>query len=105
MKIKRYISYLIINIPVFIFFFLGLFFLTASLMVKNLWLLIGVWWALSGAIMLIIDFIKRKRDEFFRLLLIFEKDKRSERLKNNLKQTICGLCILLALKYRLKNGI
>ncbi|HOV14083.1 MAG TPA: hypothetical protein PK771_07355 [Spirochaetota bacterium] len=105
MNLKKIVSYLIINIPVFLFILVGVLFLAVSLISKNLWFLIGIWWSISGAVMLSIDFVKRKKNEFYRLLEIFKNDKQVDRLKNNLKQTICGFSLLMALKYRLKSGI
>lgn len=76
-----------------------------SLKLKNYWFLIGAWWAFSGATLLGIDFFKRKRADFCRLLVVFKNDRQIVKLKSNLKQTICGISMLLALKYRLKSGI
>ena len=100
-KKENFISYLIINIPFFLFLIVAILFLLLSILLKKILFLFGVWWALSGAIMLEIDFLKRKKKNFLRLLILFQKRKENEKLKNNLKQTLCGLSVLWALKYRL----
>ncbi|HPO50537.1 MAG TPA: hypothetical protein PLO89_09455 [Spirochaetota bacterium] len=105
MNIKVFISYLIINVPVFIFLFISSIFLFFSLYFKNFWFLIGGWQCFSAAVMLTIDFYQRKRNNFNRMLLAFQRDKKPSKAVQTLKQTICGFFVLTALKYRLKKTI
>lgn len=101
MRKEDFISYFIINVPVFLFIITSIVFLFLTLSLNKFFFLFGVWWSLSGAIVLFIDFLKNKRKKFFRLLILFQKGEDLKKLKNNLKQTLCGFFLLLALKYRL----
>lgn len=96
------IDSLIINIPAFLFIIgavASLLLFNFSKKIPNFVFLILAWWCLSGSIMLFIDF-KRKREKFLRLLNLQKKIKIN--YPSNLKNTICGLCLILALKIRVR---
>lgn len=65
---------------------------------------LAAWWSMCGAIMLFIDF-RRKRDVFRRLAsLVDSPSRRRDRLPGYLSDTLCGRCIVWALRYRARRA-
>lgn len=99
-----YISdFILINLPVIALgfaVFLSLFFITIFEKVPKLVFILIAWWSLCCMVMLLKDYFKIKRDKFIRLISV-QKIKKVTYPKG-LKSTICGLCIILALKNRLR---
>lgn len=105
---KVYLTdFLIINIPVFLCSLGAAFLLIMGLFLKELWQIlcfIGSWQLICGAIMLSIDYSKNKKGKFLKLLALKLRNE-ARALPGMLKETICGLCLYLAVIHRVKNGV
>lgn len=96
------IDFVIINVPAFLFMLGSLLSLAVILIGKTLPVLpfaLFAWWCTAGMVMLFIDY-SRKKVKFIRLLKLQKGSKLA--FPSNLKSTICGLCIIWALKNRTK---
>ena len=101
-----FIDVLIINGPVFLFF-TGIALLAVLISrfsgLYRILCIAGIWWCLSGAVMLVIDFIHRKKSLYLRILRLAKADK-ARGLFRDLRQTVCGLCVYLAVQRRMRNS-
>lgn len=98
---------LIINIPVFLALLLSLTSLAALILFRSrfpLPIVFGVisWQALCGAVMLLIDYRKRKIALFFRVLDSCENENKLNLLTKPLRNTFCGELMRLAIMSRFK---
>ena len=94
---------LIINIPVFLFMAgsaLAAFLGTRTDRIPRIFFFLLAWWCLCGAVMLTIDYRKRKRFQFQRLCAVAGDRLPPPALKASLSSTLCGRCLLLAVTRR-----
>ncbi len=93
-----FVDFIIINTPVWLFIALALI---AALVATGLSFplalipLVLAWWSLCGAVMLSLDFFKRKRYLYFRLRFPAPPGPQAAAAKS-LMQTLCGLSVYLA---------
>lgn len=101
-EISRMVFFLI-NIPVWLFgagFLLSLLLVYIDFPPFRILYMIPAWWCVCGAVMLLLDYKKRKRELYLRMLSTGEVRTKSAAVRS-LKQTVCGWSLYFALRYQL----